>query len=70
MDLLGKFIAMDFDNIQKIIQEIIKIQVPDDITFLSETIKVDKIKQEQTYEGVKVTLKAELDKVKKHCRWI
>jgi predicted nucleotidyltransferase component of viral defense system len=65
MDLLGKFISMDFDNIQGIIQDIIKIQVPDGITFLSETITVEKIKKEQTYEGVKVIFEAELDKAKK-----
>ena len=65
MDLLGKSIAMDFDNIKRIIQEIINIQLSDGIIFLSETIKVEKIKKEQTYEGVKVTLKAELDKAKK-----
>ena len=65
MDLLGKMISMDFDNIRRIIQNIISLEEPDGIRFLPETVTVEKIKKEQAYEGVKVKFGAELDRAKK-----
>jgi len=65
MDLLGKLIPMDFDNIRRIIRNIINLKEFDGITFMPETVTVEKIKKEQTYEGVKVRFEAELDRAKK-----
>lgn len=60
IDFLGKLLSSDFNNIHRIIQHIINIQVPDGIKFLAKTVMVDKIKKDQDYEGVKVKIEGEL----------
>ena len=63
LDLLGK--GMPNLSYQKIFSEVCSQDVEDDgLSFLSETIRVERIRDEEAYEGVRVLLEARLGNVR------
>ena len=63
LDLLGK--GMPNLSHQKIFSEVCSQDVEDDgLSFLSETIRVERIRDEEAYEGVRVLVEARLGKVR------
>jgi predicted nucleotidyltransferase component of viral defense system len=63
LDLLGK--GMPNLNYKKILSDVCSQDVEDDgLTFLSETIRVERIRDEEAYEGVRVLLEARLGTVR------
>jgi hypothetical protein len=63
LDLLGK--ETPNQSYQKIFSDVCSQAVEDDgLSFLSETIRVERIRDEEAYEGVRVLLEARLDNVR------
>jgi predicted nucleotidyltransferase component of viral defense system len=63
LDLLGRGVANT--GYRKIFSEVCSQKVEDDgLTFLPDTIRVDRIRDDETYEGVRVRLEARLGKVR------
>ena len=63
LDLLGK--GMPNLSYQKIFSEVCSQDVEDDgLSFVSETIRVERIRDEEAYEGVRVLLEARLGNVR------
>ena len=62
LDLLGKAPHVSY---KKIISDVCSQEVEDDgLSFLTETIRVDRIRDEEAYDGVRVLLEARLGKVR------
>jgi hypothetical protein len=63
LDLLGT--AMSNVNYKKIFSEVCSQEVDDDgLSFLSDTIRIERIREEEAYEGVRVLLEARLGTVR------
>jgi hypothetical protein len=63
LDLLGRGVANT--GYRKIFSEVCSQRVEDNgLTFLPDTIRVDRIRDDETYEGVRVRLEARLGKVR------
>lgn len=63
LDLLG-FGESDIPTLENIFKEICPIDGEDGLNFLVETVKGEKIREEEVYQGVRVTLLAMLEKAK------
>lgn len=65
LDLLGSG-ASDIPTLEKIICEICSIDGEDKLQFLADSVKGEKIREEEVYGGVRVTLTAMLEKARIH----
>ncbi|MBW4508346.1 MAG: nucleotidyl transferase AbiEii/AbiGii toxin family protein [Scytonematopsis contorta HA4267-MV1] len=64
LDLLS-FGRNDISSLEEVFKEICRQEYePDGISFESETVKGEKIKEDQEYEGVRINLQAKLDSAK------
>jgi hypothetical protein len=58
IDLLGRAQPNDLENIRTIIQQIAQIEAPDGVVLTKESATVEKIKESDEYEGVRVKIEA------------
>jgi len=68
IDLLGYSISNELGDIRSIFQEIIKIEVPDGVIFIPESLMVERIKtsgKTLSFQGVRVKIEAQLTEAKK-----
>ncbi len=65
IDMLARQLNNSLDNLETIFRNICSINVEDAIKFDLTTLKVERIKEDADYEGVRVKLTAFLDKTKK-----
>lgn len=65
IDMLAKDTANQLDSIKMVFSEICIITVDDGVNFDSDSIEVDRIKEDADYEGVRVKILAKLDNTKK-----
>jgi len=60
LDLLGHG-TIDMGRLEQVFREIIRVEVEDDgLEFLAETVRGERIREEQEYEGVRIHLEARL----------
>jgi predicted nucleotidyltransferase component of viral defense system len=59
LDLLG-YGANDFDELERVFQEVALVPEEDGLVFLADTVKAERIREDQEYEGVRITLIAML----------
>jgi len=64
VDFLGTDISNDFDNIKQAFQEICIIDDDDAVWFDSKSITIEKIKEEDKYEGVRLFIEGGFDTIK------
>lgn len=64
IDFLGKATANDLENIKNIMQIVSNIETADGVTFNSENITAEKIKEDADYEGVRVKIEGSLGTIK------
>lgn len=55
LDLLG-YGANDFDELERVFREVVLLPEDDGLVFLADTVKADRIREDQEYEGVRITL--------------
>lgn len=60
IDLLGRATSNDLEHIRKIIEQIAQISVEDGVVFTPDSTKVEKIKELESYSGVRVKIEAQL----------
>lgn len=61
IDLLG-FMDNSLEAVESVFKGLCKIEVPDDgVLFKADTLRVQRIKEDADYEGVRVTFRAQLD---------
>ncbi len=65
IDFLGTSTSNDMEVIRRMIVEIAKIEVQDGVTFMTEPVTVEHIKEDAEYEGVRVSLAASLTTARK-----
>jgi len=65
VDMLAKEISNQLDSVKMIFLEICNIEVDDGVNFASDSITVERIKEDADYEGVRVKFLAKLDNTKK-----
>ena len=63
LDLLGRG-ASDIPTLENIIREICSIDGKDGLQFIAESVKGEKIREEEVYQGVRLTLLAMLEKAR------
>jgi len=57
MDLLGKQISNDINNIQKIFREIFSLDSKDGLTFSVDTMTIENITEDAKYSGVRIKIR-------------
>lgn len=65
VDMLANDISNQLESIKMVFSEICIITVDDGVNFVSDSIEVERIKEDADYEGVRVKLLAKLDNTKK-----
>jgi predicted nucleotidyltransferase component of viral defense system len=65
IDFLGFSTSNDLDEIRDIVTEIARIELADGVRFNIESVRVERIKEDADYEGVRVKLEARLTAAKK-----
>lgn len=61
IDLLG-FMDNSLETVESVFKELCEIEVPDDgVLFKADTLRVQRIKEDADYEGVRVTFRAQLN---------
>lgn len=64
IDFLGRATANDLENIKNIMKIVSETEYIDGVTFNSETITLERIKEDAEYEGVRVKIKGNLGTIK------
>ncbi|MDP4116147.1 MAG: nucleotidyl transferase AbiEii/AbiGii toxin family protein [Bacteroidota bacterium] len=64
IDFLGIKISNDMPEIEMMIREIASIQYEDGVSYLKDTIKIERIKEDAEYEGIRVSMQCLLGSVK------
>jgi predicted nucleotidyltransferase component of viral defense system len=59
LDLLG-YGANDFDELERVFREVVVVPEEDGLVFLPDTVRAERIREDQEYEGVRITLIAML----------
>jgi predicted nucleotidyltransferase component of viral defense system len=66
IDFLGMAIPNDMDKIKEVVEELINMEISDGIHYDLNSIKLEQIKEDADYEGIRVTLDACLEKAKRN----
>lgn len=61
IDFLGQGVSNDPGSVQRIVQEIVRIESDDAVGFGTETVRVERISEDSEFGGVRVKLQATLD---------
>ena len=60
IDFLGVDVSSDREDIERIIREIVSVQLDDGVNFLPASVKSQLIKEDEVYEGIRVKLIAKI----------